>query len=236
MKKILVCVVLSLICGLVFAKGYVVEKNSGTVKYEMSSGAVKNVKKGQTLDEKTYITLGLNSILEVRDENGNVVRVKGPYKGALEDSFRKPGLKKSNSLKSEENDKDVSTSSVRVDLVGIDYVWGDEEEHKYYNVDFVEGITDEEYIHEFCSKSENRDKLVTILTWCKEKPSHENKRSLTEQDLQSYLKSKNVSDEDAQYIAGYLSSTVIGGGSIENFSYQIGDETYHKFFFFEVVE
>lgn len=106
----------------------------------------------------------------------------------------------------------------------------------YFDVHYVDGITESEAAD--YDSLDSRNKLLQILRWNRDKPeaNRETKEGLNEDELFSYLKSKNCSDEDAQDIIDNLNTLQIHQGTIESFTYTVDSTKYYMYFFFEIVQ
>ncbi len=85
MKKIFTTAFLSLIfCATLFAKDYVVTSVRGTVKYMSSSNNWVNLKVNDKITGETEVQTGLNSLLEIKGENGEIYKITSMRYGTVD--------------------------------------------------------------------------------------------------------------------------------------------------------
>lgn len=95
MKKILTMAFLPLLfCTALFAKDYVVASVRGTVKYETSDGVWEVPKSGDTITGETKVDVGLNSQLEIKDDDGNIHIIGSLKSGAVDELIKKKSIPK----------------------------------------------------------------------------------------------------------------------------------------------
>lgn len=116
-----------------FAEGsYVVKSVKGSVRYEVSSGKLQNVKVGQTLSLSTYLNVGPNANV-VLTIDGKDVTINGMKKDTLDKLLPSNSLKNSGSgaganvASAKSGSKSgVNTASQRADPKSEELDWDDD--------------------------------------------------------------------------------------------------------------